>query len=85
MQEIANFITQTDQDTNYFELFGIKEYRKAFEYYEYDLKLHYINSKVRFTISIDFTTGEDLIDVTESNMILSLFIAVFSSRFLDIY
>lgn len=73
MQEIADFITQVDQETSCFELIGIKETREAFEYNGYELKLHYINGKARFPISIDFTTGEDLIDVMESDVIPSLF------------
>ncbi len=73
MQEIADFVTQTDQEMSSFELIGIKETREAFEYNGYELKLHYINGKARFPISIDFTTGEDLIDVTESDVIPSLF------------
>lgn len=81
MEEIANFITQTDQETSCFELIGIKETREAFEYNGYELKLHYINGKARFPISIDFTTGEDLIDVTESDVIPSLFDSSVELRF----
>lgn len=73
MEEIADFITQTDQEVSQFELIGIKETREGFAYNGYELKLHYINGNARFPISIDFTTGEDLIDVMESNEIPSLF------------
>ncbi|MGO1476775.1 nucleotidyl transferase AbiEii/AbiGii toxin family protein [Alkalibacterium gilvum] len=73
MEEIADFITQTDQDVRQFELIGIKETREAFAYNGFELKLRYINGNARFPISIDFTTGEDLIDVMESNEIPSLF------------
>ena len=66
MEEIADFITQTDQDVSQFELIGIKETREAFAYNGFELKLRYINGNARFPISIDFTTGEDLIDVMES-------------------
>lgn len=81
MQEIANFITQTDQDVSQFELVGIKETREAFAYNGYELKLHYINGKARFPIAIDFTTGEDLIAVTESDVIPSLFDSSVELRF----
>lgn len=81
MQEIADFVTQTNQEISHFELIGIKETREAFEYNGYELKLHYINGKARFPISIDFTTGEDLIDVMESDMIPSLFDTSVQLRF----
>ncbi|PRY73917.1 nucleotidyl transferase AbiEii/AbiGii toxin family protein [Alkalibacterium olivapovliticus] len=73
MEEIADFITQSNQKASQFELVGIKETREAFDYNGYELKLLYINGKARFPISVDFTTGEDLLDVEELEVIPSLF------------
>lgn len=80
-EKIADFITESNQKASQFELVGIKETREAFEYNGYELKLHYINGKARFPISIDFTTGEDLIDVMELDVIPSLFDSSVELRF----
>ena len=74
MEEIATFISTPDRDgEQHFELRGIKETREDFDYNGYELKLLYKNGRSKFPISVDFTTGEDLISIEEGREIPLMF------------
>lgn len=54
---------KNEDDSEYFQLVGLKETREGFLYSGFEVRLDYINGKLRTPISIDLTAGEDLLPV----------------------
>ncbi|MDN6250806.1 MAG: nucleotidyl transferase AbiEii/AbiGii toxin family protein, partial [Tetragenococcus koreensis] len=71
---IADFVSTTDKNGEvHFELRGIRKTREEFDYNGYELKLLYKNGRTKFPISVDFTTGENLISIEEENSLPLMF------------
>lgn len=74
INELVDYITSPDENgETHFKKITIKESRDTFEYNGFKVVLSFQNGKARFPIHIDFTTGEDLIDVDEESQIPLLF------------
>jgi len=74
LEELADFVTSPDKNgEKQFELRGIKETRENFDYKGFELKLLFKNGRSKFPISIDFTTGEDLIAIEKGSKIPLMF------------
>lgn len=74
LEELADFVTSPDENgEKQFELRGIKETREDFDYSGFELKFLFKNGRSKFPISIDFTTGEDLIKIEKGSKIPLMF------------
>lgn len=74
LEELADFVVSPDMNgKEHFELRGIKETREDFDYNGFELKLLFKNGRSKIPISIDFTTGEDLIAIEKGSKIPLIF------------
>lgn len=74
IMNLAKYVENKSVNTEcYFKYIGIRETRENFDYNGFELKMQFINGRSRFPLSIDFTTGEELVSVQEGNQIPLLF------------
>lgn len=74
LDELVDVIQDRDEKGNdYFKLDSANEIRESFEYNGYNLKLIYHNGKTKIPISVDITSGEDLIGVNDKRYFKSIF------------
>jgi len=63
----------SENGNEYFKIKEVKNIRNDFDYDGYSLTIDYINGKTKIPISVDFTTGEQLVSINEHEKFKSIF------------